>query len=512
MKETSLNRFLKTRGKHLCIAVLAVTALLASPVLAASLQYTVSPVLSLLLNSADDNEISEEGAPSLVLMAATGDDSIQLAWTEGGDGISFKSAIRYSVHLSTDEAFTVSSDNLVAVLTDEYEIEVSELDSDTIYYAKVVALSPEMSPQTSNLLQVKTLALSVEVDGSQPYVMAEDLGLGCREENEDGSYTFTGGAPPQVGDALFSENEDGEITLRRVEAVNSNGDTHTVEISELALNQVLNRAEINATFYIYDGEAEGNSEDLSVARTPSSRTGKMEDGNLFTRRAWKNNLLVIEKTSFSRDEPGLRVVPGDNSSIVEMTGEGEVQATFKATVDAKFKPELITTAKWGGTVAKHLDSAKIAAKGTLTMQALAEFDFSAEGSVTKEFELFETTWRVIYPAGPVPVYQEITRSMAVEASAEAEAEIKAMAEAHLTEVVEIGARYNGTEWETYIVHDENKSLTASLDIVGKVGAEIRLVPKIEVEFYKLLSSSLTVEPLAASELTFASTTQNSDFI
>ncbi|MCI5167767.1 MAG: hypothetical protein D3903_17175 [Candidatus Electrothrix sp. GM3_4] len=189
-----------------------------------------------------------------------------------------------------------------------------------------------------------------------------------------------------------------------------------------------------------------------------------------------------------------------------------VEESFTATVTATFEPELITEAEWGGFIPKELDSATVAAKGTLSLTALAEYNFSAAGSVNTEFQLWERSWTSVYQAGPVTVYQEIILSMDVAASALASAELKAMAEASISESVEVGARYDGSKWIPYIEQNESESLTASLDIAGQANAEIRLIPKIEVKFYKVIGTSLTIEPIAQSSLTVEETTNNFDFL
>ncbi len=100
----------------------------------------------------------------------------------------------------------------------------------------------------------------------------------------------------------------------------------------------------------------------------------------------------------------------------------------------------------------------------------------------------------------------------MDVAASASAEIEARAEARLTETVEVGARYDGSDWTPYIEHSESDSQTASLDIVGQANAEIRLIPRIEVRFYRVIGASLTIEPFAQSSLTAEETTNNLDFL
>ncbi|WP_320042983.1 hypothetical protein [uncultured Desulfobacter sp.] len=173
---------------------------------------------------------------------------------------------------------------------------------------------------------------------------------------------------------------------------------------------------------------------------------------------------------------------------------------------------MITEAEWGGFIFKELESAHIGAKGILTLTAKAQYHFSSAGDISNNFHLWDRKWTAWYNAGPAPVYQEITLSMDVVASASASGAIAAMAQAQLTETVELGATYDGNTWTPYITYNEKTSLTASLDLKGEANAEIKLIPKIETTFYKVASAGLTVEPFVNSSLTFAEITDNWEFL
>lgn len=223
-------------------------------------------------------------------------------------------------------------------------------------------------------------------------------------------------------------------------------------------------------------------------------------------------MLSAEQTNYAYDEEDFIVIPQGKTSIIKLFNPNAVDQRFNADVNADFEPKLTTTAKWGGTYFKSLDYAKVAAKGTLTLSAIAQYNFAAEGSLEKTFQVWKKRTWTSYSPGPVPVYQEITLSMDAKVSASASAKIKAMAKAVHTEIVEVGATYDGSTWTTYITHKNSDTLTASLDIMGKANAEIRLIPKIEVRFYKVATGSLTVEPFVQSSLTAEKTTDNKDFL
>ncbi len=136
------------------------------------------------------------------------------------------------------------------------------------------------------------------------------------------------------------------------------------------------------TFY-RDRLTAKTSKNIATAKSSTSK-----DGSKYTSMSWKNNLLLAEQTNYAYAEEGLIVIPQGKTSLIKLIGSKASEDSFTASVKAEFTPELITTAEWGGFVVKYLDSAKVAAKGTLSLTALAQYDFSAAGSVSKEFQLF----------------------------------------------------------------------------------------------------------------------------
>ncbi len=471
----------------------------------------IGPIRSLLLGS---GVTLQNKMPSLALMVAKDTDKIEMAWIPGSDGQTPADQIRYKIYLSLAENFTPGPSNLKKTATGTSQAEITGLAADTLYYAKIVAEYTASASEPSNTLQTKTYKYPIQWDNSTTVVKAEDLGLGKHTTVDGTTYSYSGGTPPAAGSALFSEDEAGGVTLRTVNSASSSGGTVTVHTSDASLTDVFDRASIYSAFQLFDVASEADALPSNNNRIATARSTTHSNGSLYSRMDWKNRLLSAEQTINAYDEPGLKVTPQGKRSIIKLLQANAVEQSFTATVTAEFEPQLITTAEWGGTVVKQLDSAKVAAKGTLSLTALAQYDFSASGSISKDFQLFKRTWTSLYPvdATGLWVYQEVTLYMDVTAAASAQAEIKAMAQTNLTETVEVGATYNGSTWTPYITHNESDSLTASLNIVGGANSEIRLIPKVEVTFYKVVSSSLTVEPLAQSSLTFEETTNNADFL
>lgn len=450
--------------------------------------------------------------PTLALMVATGPGKLEIAWTAGTDGTTPADEVTYYIHLGISEDYIPDASTLKKTITGVNQTEINGLESDTLYYGKLIAVYNSMTSCSSNTLQSKTYQYPVQEDNSTVVSNATDLGLGTHTTTDGITYTYSNGTPPAVGSVLFSEDSGGGMTLRTVDSVTSSADIITVVTSHASLTDVLDRASIYSSFQLFDVEEEAKGLPSSTKNIATAKQIALKDGSRYSRIAWDNKLLSAEQITYAYEEDAFSVQLQEKSSLIKLMDSKAVSSEFEATVTAEFKPDLITHAEWGGFIVKHLESAQVGAKGVLSLTALAQYKFSDEGDVEEGFELWSRTWHAVYQAGPMPVYQEITLTMNVEVTAHAEAEIKATAEANLAETVEVGATYDGSTWTPYIIHNESKSLTASLDIKGGAHAEIRLIPKIEVKFYKVSSASLTVEPFIGSELTFADTTDNWDFL
>ncbi len=457
--------------------------------------------------------------PALTLMVATDTNAMSLAWLPGSDGITPVAEIVYEIHLSTQEQFSPSSATLVKTVTGEKQATVDGLTAGTQYYGVVVALfSGSQKSAVSNSLQARTSPQPVAMDPATVVATAADLGLGTFTTTNNSTYLFqsTSGTPPAVNSVLVAEDGSGGMTLRRVTSASKANGEVTVETTAASLTDVFDTASLSTSFKLVDVQqpAQALGKLANKQGLPLSKSMVTNNGSLYSRIDWEDRLLSVEQTNYAYDEPGLTVVPLGKTSTVTLhkTTAATVSESFTANITANFNPSLITEAEWGGAALKSLNSAKVAAKGTLSLAAQAAYHFSAAGSTNQEFTLFEKNWSSLYLVGGVPVLQKVTLTMKANAKANAEAQVDAKASALIVEEVEVGAIYNGTTWTPYIVNDNGNDMKASLDIVGKASAEIRLIPEVKVTFYEVLSSSLTVEPLVGSSLTFAKTTDNLDFL
>jgi len=99
--------------------------------------------------------------------------------------------------------------------------------------------------------------------------------------------------------------------------------------------------------------------------------------------------------------------------------------------------------------------------------------------------------------GEFPVYQEITFTLSAHLQAHALTAINSKVTENTSETISFGIRYNPAtkEWESIAPTDaHHESLTADLSVMGEVDSEIRLIPNVEVKFYKVLAANLSIEP------------------
>ena len=151
------------------------------------------------------------------------------------------------------------------------------------------------------------------------------------------------------------------------------------------------------------------------------------------------------------------------------------------------------------------------ASGTLSFDASAVYNFQAAASYNPAPVVLSTkTYTSVYYIGTVPVYQEVTLSVSATITATASAAINASTEAKASETVTVGVTYNPAtgQWTPVFNQTHSQSLTAQLTINGGVTAEVRLIPEIDVKFYKVVAGALSVEPYLDGNIQAAQISSN----
>lgn len=355
--------------------------------------------------------LEKEKTPSLVLMIAQGTDTIKMAWIPGSDGQTPAEQIQYKIYLSTSQNFTPTPANLKKTVTGVSQTEVTDLTVDTLYFGKIVAEYSASASEPTLELQTKTHKYSVVINASAVYNEAADLGLGKHTTTDGIIYTYSGGTPPAVGSILFSEDVSGGFTMRTIDSVSSSGGTVTVHTSSADLTEVIDRGSIYSSFRLVDVSTSAKTSAQKNSKIASTTKSTLENGCKFSRMVWDNRLLIAEQTDYSYNEDNFTLQPKSQGSLMVLK-DASSSSEFTVEVSAGFDPQFITDLEWGSDYWGQLDSAHVAAIGTLSLSALAQYKFTASGSVSQDFELYSRDWISLYwLGGPVWVFQQITLSV-----------------------------------------------------------------------------------------------------
>ena len=447
--------------------------------------------------------------PEIVQLASQDSDELRVAWLPSADDIG-NNGIVYEVHVSTEEGYTPSSNTLYTTVSDAYQSEITGLEADTTYYVVVLAKdSRGNSSENCASFSASTFSRPVLLNPSVPVYPVEDLGLGTPEINGD-VYTF----PIEERSTLPTEDSliVGESGfLRKVVSVTETNGKVIVQTTDAYLAEGVLQATVQNRMKLY--AAAGEYASTNRANPPFFSTSTSKAGQVYGYQRWKDGFLAVEQKSHASDDPDLKVVPqkepGRFSIQLGKDASTESEASFDTSVN--FTPQLVTDIQWqeGEYGGSELKKAEVVAKGTLSLDAEAVYKFSASAEYEKEIPLFERTYTSVYSAGPVPVYQEITLKVDAVITATAASALTAKAEAHASATVSLGFQYTGSysdPWQGIASTEYEKSLTAELTVQGEVVGEIRVVPDIEIRFYKTVSAGLSLEPYISGTLEAESVT------
>jgi NHL repeat len=418
---------------------------------------------------------SPPSAPAIAFLAATAPDEMRVVWRPAHDDTTPPSAIRYEVHVATVPAFDPTPATLRASTTgfqpgDEPHAVVGGLMPGSSVHVVVVALDD--ADQRSAVGSARSLTLPtlpVILSPTTPLQTAAALALG--EPVVSGStYTYVVGAgttAPSVGAVLFGLRQ-GKPYLRRVDTVTALGGKIIIETSDASLSDAVAQMAVASTHVLVDEDGPAASA-VRVGDAPARPTARSRG------------------TAVSSD------------------------VGVDTMVD--FEPELRTHATWTTDLLDGvtLTQAEVVARGTLALSLDAHYRFLAAGGVNRTipFPVLTRTYTSVYTVGAVPVHQQIVFTLDAEVSASAAAAIDATARAAATATVEFGVRYNpATEgWDDVASAIFTPTFTADLVSKGKVTGQVRLIPRIQVKFYDVVSAHLSIEPALRTEIETQATTR-----
>ena len=215
---------------------------------------------------------------------------------------------------------------------------------------------------------------------------------------------------------------------------------------------------------------------------------------------------------------------GDSETVdatITVIGDGKVDTggetnkvfnsstEFTNDVTLDFTPELIIDHEISGS---SLNYAKVAINGKLDFNVLTKFAYTAAAKKTYNSQLVNKSYKSVYVAGAVPIYQEIVFTIDAELEATAEGSVTATSDLQTSFEIEAGVEFDGTNWNPIATNKLTKDYTATIEAAGGVNVKVRLIPNVEVRFYKVASAGLSVEPWLEGNLKASATaTFNTDF-
>ena len=144
--------------------------------------------------------------------------------------------------------------------------------------------------------------------------------------------------------------------------------------------------------------------------------------------------------------------------------------------------------------AAKVKRAEVSISGTLGLdiEMLLAAQRSAESTASKT--LYSKSFIKIVTAGPVPIV--ITGKVSLDAKAKAKAEGELSISQKFTNSYEtsFGIRYENDDWHEFATNDHQRRYTFDASAAANVESELRIVPRIDVEFYRVVGFSGSTEP------------------
>jgi len=483
----------------------------------------------------------------IALAAATDTTIITVAWLAAQDDTTPPAQIKYNIYVSTSPQFTPSAATLNQSVTGVTQTNLTGLISATTYYIQVVAIDQQglTISDSNSATAVTTLTNPVVLSTTTPLVKAIDLNLSSPTISGT-TYTFpsTAGATlPAVGSVLVGTDTSGDGYLVNVTSASNTGGNIVVQTSQAVLSDAVIQGEISTTSTLFENPISPNT-NVGIAANLKSL---IAPSNIPTKLHWENNLLTFEENPATNLPSGISVkknpatgrynitasqASGSGSTTDQNTAgvitksgaqpkasvlTGSSSEEFGYDVGITFTPQIITDAQWssGTPGVGVLQKGVLMASGTLSLDAKAFYNFQTSSTYTKDvsFPVFTRTYTSLYQVGTLPIYQQITFTLAAQLTATAIAEVNATTDANISQAVSFGVQYDPVQgvWNPVSTSSNSKSLTADLSINGGVSSQIRLIPNIEVKFYKFVAGNLSVEPVLFGNIQASSIT-NADFL
>ena len=173
-------------------------------------------------------------------------------------------------------------------------------------------------------------------------------------------------------------------------------------------------------------------------------------------------------------------------------------AEVTATTSIGFSPDFDVFVQVEG---RKVEQALAQITGELKLENTLEFLASSSSDVDNTKTLFSKKFTKIIMAGTVPIVisGKLQLDGKISASISGEVSLDAIAESSVT--VSAGVKYTDGKF-TYI---DNADTTYKFEVIGDAGTtikgELRLIPEIDISFYRVVGAEMTLEPYVFSEAT-----------
>ena len=173
-------------------------------------------------------------------------------------------------------------------------------------------------------------------------------------------------------------------------------------------------------------------------------------------------------------------------------------AEVTATTSIGFSPDFDVFVQVEG---RKVEQALAQITGELKLENTLEFLASSSSDVDNTKTLFTKKFTKIIMAGTVPIVisGKLQLDGEVSASISGEVSLDAIAESSVT--VSAGVKYTDGKF-TFI---DNADTTYKFEVIGDAGTtikgELRLIPEIDISFYRVVGAEMTLEPYVFSEAT-----------
>lgn len=476
------------------------------------------------------SHIGVTGAPKfdgIIFSTANNVDQVTIAWLDAIDDKTPISEIKYNIYVSDIADFTPSSSTFSHTVIGAKKTTISGLAAGKTYYIRVIAIDSDGLMSSGDKYATVTTLLN-------PVILSKTTSLYIAENNNLASPTIVGSEyrfpytgteePPAEDSIIVGADSDGGY-LRKVVKSAIDGDKIIVQTTDGSLTDVVHQGSIKTSLTLFDNSTASATtiNPLAKALKSSAINSNISSNNISNKIEWQDNLLkfeeiinpnqvkdlVIERNALS----GQYLINTTTSDLKSNAQEkqaksvstGSISESLSFDVDAIYIPILVTDLDWKlDTSGIHILKGDIKASGVFNLDITANYNFTANGSFTKDvvFDIFKKKWTSLYFVGEVPVYQEITYTLGAHINAKALSAIKGRAFANSFQSITFGVHYNPAtkEWEPISNQSHHDALTANLNVMGEIDSEIRLIPNVEVKFYKIVAANLSVEPAIISNI------------